>query len=520
MADPTLQQIIEQRHPVYRDNAPKWQFFADHYEGGPDYPQKINPMPLPPGIAVHPGNPSAQGGKEYGTSLYLWQYHMERTIKYMHRLARCVYVNIVAPVVDFYCATVGNPANIVTDDVEDFQEFLDDCDRQGKSLVQYMVTARKNATVRGHTFILVDSTKASGEVRTQRDANQQGIRPYLIEILPENLLNWRLDEAGKVQEILFRVKQEPTGSVLDQADQNNVWQYRFWSQKEWRVYREQEKGIVEQIDQGANPLGVVPIIPLYHEMDKPMLGKSLLKDAAKIGQLLTNWVSALDEAFEMQMFAIPVWKSRKDPNDAAVGVTLVMHLNPDENEDFKYVTPDTQPFEKGWDAFYKLLQIANEHMGMKGTAITNDTVQQASGVSKEWDYRKAEKIMVQMALNEQEAVKAIMDLVAKWRGGEWTGSIQYSTQFDMSTGTEDLDAVVKLQAARAPIEARRELLKRSCFKLMPSLSFEARELIEKAIDAMQDVLNSPFASPSDSTTTDPVMQAEMTHVDREMVNGR
>src|SRR4051794_17521117 len=101
MPDSNLKAILEQRHPVYSRCQPEWQFYADHYEGGPAYPAKSNPLPLMSnttsiGRGLNNGSPQ----KYYGNTHYLWQYPLEKTDKYIHRLNRAVYCNIVAPVVD------------------------------------------------------------------------------------------------------------------------------------------------------------------------------------------------------------------------------------------------------------------------------------------------------------------------------------------------------------------------------------------------------------------------------------
>ncbi len=486
-----MKDILDQRHAVFTHNQSFWSFFLDHYDGGAEYPFKLNPIAYGTGSNKVTIDASAFGASKFGSTRYLWQFPLERTEKYIHRLNRAAYINIIQPVVDFYAATIGKPENIICQEDEKFDAIEDDIDLQGQSLLQFLLRARTNAAIFGHTFLFVDSTRASGPLVTQRDAEDQNIRPYFYEITPPNLVNWRLDRNGVPLEVMFKVELEPEGSLMAKGDQAPRWQYRWWSRTEWKIF-EPRAGTTEdyvETEKGNHPLGAVPIVPLYHRRKHLFLGSSLLKDAAKLGQLCTNWVSALDEGFEIQMFPLPVWKSKKSPTDAAVGTAVVMHLNPDDNEEFLYVSPDTGPFEVGWDAFYRLIQIANKHMGIAPKAITTDKVETQSGVSKEWDFFEAEKVLSGMAINEQEAVKAAFDFAAKWMGVEYKGSIQYATKYDLATAADDIADLIALQSAGVPKTGRQELMRRILNKKLPSLPEDKRNTMNAEVDKLEEYVD-------------------------------
>jgi len=496
-------EVFAQRHPAYAENSYLWQYYLDCYMGGVMWPGKVNPIPLvdmqsttTPKDAFTSARP---GIGLSGQVRYLWQFPLEKPEKYVHRLSRAVYINILQPVADYYAATVGKGENVLLSNDPDYEWFEDDVDLQGTSFLQFMTQARTSAAIRGHTYLFMDSTTAAEPIVSQYDVKRQGVRPYLLEILPENLLNWRLDDHGQPLEILFRVEMDVPGSLLDaQANpvgKNNAGsgeravQYRYWNRDTWQVYEQQGSGAnITFKSQGTHALKCVPIIPLYHKRQSVFVGEGLLKDSAKIGHLLSNWVSALDEAFEVQMFAIPVWTSKVSPTDGGVGVTTVLHLNPDNNEKFEYVTPGVQPFEAGWDAFYRMLALANKQMGISPKAVSaggkNDP---QSGISKEWDFVETEKILCRMALNEQEAAETVFYLLGAWTGGKWNGSIQYAQNYDLSTAQDDINDLISLQSAGLPKTARQELMRRVIAKKMPNLPEDKAEAITQEIDALAEV---------------------------------
>jgi hypothetical protein len=481
---------LEIKHPSYMKMQPYWEYYSDHYEGGPSYPSKLNP------VAVTANQPATNLFREegyFGIRLYLWQYTLETNKTYQHRLVRALPVNIVAPVIDLYCSTIGKQENVLID-AGGLEEFLDNCNLQGESLLEFMGRARANASTRGHTFIVVDSTRAIGPVNTQADALSQGIRPYVTEIVPEDLYNWRLDSTGQPTEILYRTELEVPGSILEATKSaKEETQYRFWSKTEWRIYRKDNSRFI-QIDGGVNTLGRVPVVVLYHKRAKPFMGISLIKDAAKIQQLLCNWASGFDEALEKQLFAQPVLTSKSEPSEVGVGISTVLHLNPEENEKFEYVCPQTAPFESGWDAFYRMAALANKHMGIKASPIMNkeSTGSAQSGVSKAWDFYEADKIMCQMALHEQEAVKQILDLVAAWKSGEYRGNVQYSTKYDLATVADDIADLLSLQMADAPVTGRREVMRRILSKKLPSLPLAVQKQIDKELEVYGIIKPSPI----------------------------
>lgn len=487
-----LDEALAARHDQYNRCSPEWRYYADHYEGGPSYPSKTNPLPfatfdskLPPGHS--------------GTSLYLWQHPIERKRNFSLRLARAVTMNPCQPVVDLYAQTVGRQ-DLVTLRATKLTDFLDDCDRQGQSLLQFLNTARINAAVRGHTFLFVDSPTASQPIVTEADARAAGLRPYVFEIRPENLFNWRFDDFGRISEVLFRLDCEPSGSLLE-APGGKVEELRYWSPAEWRAFRKTD-GAWMETRQGRNPLGRVPMVPLYHKRKEPYLGESLMKDAAKIQQLLTNWVSGFDEALLNQMFAQLVIKTRKELEEIGVGTSVVIRLNPEDGEELSYVSPDAAPFEAGWSAYRQMENRLLARMGMKAGAVKedgNDAPAGESGVAKAYDFFEAYKIMGQMALQEQEAVKQVLELAEKWRGASGEVEVAYSTKYDLSTPSEDVQNLVALQAAGAPAALRRELLRNLTSKMLPSLSDQARREIDQELELYGEAdLNAPLPASQQS----------------------
>src|SRR5207247_5647492 len=99
---------------------------------------------------------------------------------------------------------------------------------------------------------------------------------------------------------------------------------------------------------------------------------------------------------------------------------------------------------------------------------------------------EAEKILSTMALNEQEAAIRIFELAAAWNGGEFKGSVQYATKYDLSTATEDINDLIALQAAGVPKTARHDLMRRWVRKKLTSLPAATEKKMNAETAALGD----------------------------------
>lgn len=478
-----LSKIIAARHPLYLAHASLWQYFGDAAEGGPTYAGKSNPLAASfQATAVSHSMP--------GVGRYLTRHPLEDGADYVIRVSKCPTVNVCAPAIDLLAGTVGAPDSVVFDVGPDYQFLLDDADLAENSLSQFMSHARARAAVLGHAFVLCDSSRAKGDVVTERDVIDQGIRPFYRLIEPSDMLNWRLDESGRPTQILFRVAIEPPGHILDGSDHSEQsYEYRYWDAQKWVVFRQKGEDVVIA-GEGPHPIGEIPISVLYHKRLKPFLGESLLKESAKFNQLLTNWLSDLDMTMTQQSFSQACLRSEQKPLQAGVGATRVLHLQPGrkegdvtyEGEDFFFRAPDAGPLQGMWDSFFRIVDLANSSMSLKPEATT-DKSQAESGISRAWKWHSTEKRLITMSMNEQEAVRSMFDHAAAWKGkSEFTGTIQYSTSFDLSALEDDITNMIALQAAGLPTSAQTELKRRVIRKALPNMGPARQAEINTELD--------------------------------------
>ena len=492
---PSANNIVESRSKVYYDNEAKFRYYADAAEGGPEYSQKINPI-------YRPMLGCSGDFQQRGTNRYVTQHSLEDTAAYLTRLYKSPVVNLCGPAIDLLAGTVGSPDSVIINVPNDFGMLIDDADNCGSGLNQFMLAARTQAAILGHVFIIVDSTKASGEIRTQADVIAQGVRPYFRTISPLDMLSWRLDTNGRPIEILFRIAVEQQDSILSAVGQKDQqYEYRFWSKEQWIVYKQVGEDI-QQFDQGVNPLGEIPLSVLYHKKTCAFLGESLIKESSKYTQLLTNWLSDLDGIVTMQSFSQACLRSVDVPSHVGVGAAKVIHLSPDRKEgditygaeDFFYRSPDSSPIDSLWNAFFRMVSLANDSMALSPEA-TVDKGHPESGISRAWRWHSTEKRLVSMAVHEQETVRSLMYFAARWKGQDaFSGSVVYGTRFDMSSLGSDIEAMLSLQTIGLPATANTELKARVVKKALPNMDPAKQTQIDAELAAMHTAVDSRLNS--------------------------
>ncbi len=454
---------IQDKHKIWSAHQRYWNYFQDAYnpQWGPDQRYRLD---LITGMR------------------YIDRYYLESWDSYFRRLCFSVPVDICQLGVDLL---TGSISEIQTHIPDDFNDIWDDADLQGTDMIQLLIQARQQACVFGHTFVLVDSVHASKEIVTEADVKAQNIRPIVRLIPPPQLINWRLDSNNQLLEVVYEVMPEQSGTLLE-AEVECAKEYRYWSKTEWRVYHEETL-----VDQGPNPIGVVPVVCLYHRKVQPMLGDSLIRHASRYQQKLTNWMSSLDQIIEKQSFAQLTLVSENTPAQVGLGVNAIVHLRPEHTEGserfgaerLEYITPPTAPLELSWNSFFRVHSLAMTSMALPGDILVDRAGKgPESGVARAYSWKNTDRRLTIMAQNEQTAARQVMGLCGMWMGHPFSGSIQYPTSFDLSSIDESISNLLSLQSAGVPPAARNELMMTAINKALPRLDRQTASIIQKQME--------------------------------------
>lgn len=188
------------------------------------------------------------------------------------------------------------------------QEWLEDADLQGRNLDAFAADMMETALGYGLGGILVEYPRAEG-VRTVADERAAGLRPYLVEIKPTQILGYRVERrAGAWVLTQLRFKEtasEPDGEFGDKA----VEQVRVLTPGAWATYRKtatigqsaQDWALHEQ---GLTTIDFIPFVPVYGQRIGFMMGKPPLLEVAHLN--VAHWQSASDQQTILHVARVPI----------------------------------------------------------------------------------------------------------------------------------------------------------------------------------------------------------------------
>ena len=441
--------ITDTRHPDYENFINDYNFYYDHYKGGREFIRKD----------------------------YLWKYDLEPNGFYRTRKKRAVYHNYCSSIVGTYVHYIFSRGIIRQQD--SFEDFINDCNLRGITLNEFMKNKVAVASlVFGHTFVFIDMPKFDN-IKTQYQAKEAKIRPYLIHITPLDLLDWSFDEWGNPYFVKWR---EAAPDITNPEDEHGDSEdyYRVWTREEWFLYN--DRG--EKVDTGINPLGIIPIVPVYagnNEWD--FKGESLLKDIAGLNNRIYNWESEIDEGVNKQMFSQLVLKTTDQANDIGVGRSAMLKLNPDNNEDVFYVSPDVSPLSTVADLIERnkkeIYRIA-----MKQSKSGTETAVAESGISKAFDFEQTNRALSNISQSWENAEEQIFRFVNLWQGTSYDIFIEYPRTFDIFNFTNELQDMLTINTIGSPSQTFvNEIWKKFVQKKLPQVNKETKDKIITEIES-------------------------------------
>lgn len=174
---------IEYQHPDYETNVERWEFYLRSYMGGADYKE---------------GN-------------YLTGYLNEDSKAYGRRLELTPLDNHCRNVIHVYSSflwRISPTRNFEgMEGSADLEAFLKDANLDGQNFNSFMREAQIWSSVYGHVWIMVD--KPESQAGTRAEELDQGIRPYVTLITPENVYDWRWERmpSGRHELVYLKVRE-------------------------------------------------------------------------------------------------------------------------------------------------------------------------------------------------------------------------------------------------------------------------------------------------------------------------
>lgn len=493
-----IKEMCESPHPVFRNNIACWGFLLQSYEGGVDYTQahitganKVDN--LWNSIFKYFENGIEKKVTHLNGNLFI--HPKERIDDYNRRLQMSYYYNFCAPIIDIYSDHLFKEA--VDEDWGSLQDTIEvveeDIDRKGSSITEFRREIADMAQTYGHVFVVVDSPEYAPEIiKTRADQIDLRAFPYLCIYTPENVINWALDEFGKPYWVLLRETYEgnPNPEQFDKNKQGECY-FRLWTREAWLLY-DHEYNLV---DEGAHPLGEVPIVCFYDKKSKRargFLGISSIADIAFIARDVYNSCSELRQILRDQTFSFLAIQGTSDEyRELEIGTGKGLLYPMDRNKP-EYVSPPADNATIYFDhidrQISKIFQLAKLDSGGVSGKVSSPQqggiADQQSGVSKAWDFNQTNSALSSKSSNLEDGEIKVWQIFAKWEGKEFDGKIQYSNEFSVSSLDSDLreaESAARVQLGKTyDVEIRKAIQR----KKFPRASEEDLQAMEKEVEQL------------------------------------
>lgn len=442
-------QSLVYTHPEYLELAGKWHKYLDTYASRDVY-------------------------------RFIHRHLRESSEMFGNRVARGYYYNYVASVVDLYVSYLfGSPIHrqIEHDPRDVFAQLYDDADLAGTKYPRFMALASTFSQIHGHSLVLVDAPQLPEGGFTDEAARIRAKhRPYLSLFQAPQLLDWSLDKHGNFRWIKLEVPPEDSRGWLDEKDAASrkflIWGVDHW--EEWNLVEDE----AEQVGEGPNPLGEVPIVVVRNVRDvtHPWMGLSSVRDIADINIAILNWGSLGDE--EIFERCLNVLAMEKGEGDIPVALSHhnVLQYEVGANAPF-YLEPGDTPLEmigkwieRGKDEIFRLAKFG-------GTVGLQQQKMATSGIAYAFEFNETNQCLADKGQELEQAELKIHRLAAAWVQEEFQGSISYPDEYGVQDFLLELSMLADARATLTSGTAIAELEKRIVARMFSREGQKLRERI-------------------------------------------
>jgi hypothetical protein len=509
--------VVQRRHGDWAEHQMRWRWLLDSYEGGDRYRNAVygpdrRGMPcrnlfrhrreypdpqMYPGFSLYEGYPggpggpgmSETGGSQTGLGPFPGQLGADAGAvamddDYELRRARTPIPEFVAEAVEIHLAKVYDQ-EVARKGPPDLTEWWIDVDGRGTPIDDYMrETIAPLLLVLGNLDVCLDHPQAPpGEtVATRADELRLGLDKCVASyILPQNMLWWRTDSAGRYTECLVREYANPSdrkdtdeeGNPIDAeggGDSSEAWRrnyvrFRLWNTTESILFSADGDEVMERI---PHNFGRVPIVRLM-DLKKhrtPNIGKSRYEAVAEYQREYYNRDSELilSDTLQAHPFLSGAEDFCKADNTLSIGPGYVLPMKKNVEsgtyQGWEFVSPPKDPAEslrKNKSDIERLKDRATcQEAPASAAGGTAGSTTGLSGISKQLDAHTGHKKLKSIAQSLAKAERFLAEYAAiVLRAREITPEerrqilVIYPSRFELFSAEELTDGTTKLQTVVA-----------------------------------------------------------------------
>ena len=494
----TAEELIKRRHPMHVRHLKDWEFLRLAFEGGEPWKrealQKYSIEELDDSFNLR--------CERVPNSNYVKHVSDEkRNLLFRQGVKR-----------DFIGPRVPTGAEVTAGGEARWLAFNADIDRRGTGREDFAHQIWVWRYLYSWCAVLVDK---KGTAKTNEEAIKKRILPSCAIFTPQNILDWGVDNYGKMRWILLRESHRLDDDPWAEDEQMIKESYLLWTREKWqritalvREADQQREGRtagkqlsartdIVVAEEEKNPIGEVPVVIFRdgpHPQD-PIIGDNNMLDIADLAKNILNTRSNLEEQIINTVYSFLVmsggdFKITKKKLGPRIGISLP------QGGEARWIGADIQ-------AVTYLMQVIeyNERMIYQKAKLRSGygeerRPERMSGVAHHWDSRITNDDVADDAADLERGETEIDRLFGLWEKiPNIETEIKYPRNFSV-TGTQEQLLIMGQALEQAwPVEAARELLSETVKAVMPRRAPEIKKKIDEAIAKWEPLQQKPGRQP-------------------------
>ena len=185
----------------------------------------------------------------------------------------------------------------------------EDVDLQGRNLDAFAADVLQEALSHGLSGVLVDYPPVlPGAIKSVADEAKAGVRPYMVQIHPQQILGWRAQQANGVWSFTQLRIMETVTEDDGEFGEVEVSQVRVLTLGAWATYRKAKDRKIDdewQIhDKGVRSLVEIPFVPVYGERLGFMRARPPMIEMAHLN--VEHYQSSSDQQTILHVARVPI----------------------------------------------------------------------------------------------------------------------------------------------------------------------------------------------------------------------
>ena len=403
---------------------------------------------------------------------YLPQHKNESNDQYKMRLSKAVLAPFFKRTVNFatgkafYKAVQINPAEEFEID-DELQAVINDADRKNNSLNTFANLSFRDSWAKGMGFIYVEAPAYDpAQIKNEEQRRKLDIRPYLVYVEPEKLLDVVTDGNGKI----IYAKMLEAFTEFDPQRQATVENTRIrivtpdWIgiyERDATIASSEAGGYTMKQDPMENRIGVVPLVPIYTgELKTDFECVSALIDLAYTNVQYYQDESTHETAISAAEFPILCLKGGKGA-DTNVGPFKMISIS-DPAGDLKYVEHSGAALEAGRKNLEEL-RVKLAYCGLKSLTTDSGRGRTVTATEAKLDSIDSNSDLKVATDNYADALA-----MALWYAQRYMGKVAAEDQLNLSVKIDGMFSItsddVKELAALMELEEKGSIRLQTLFK--------------------------------------------------------